>query len=277
MTKAGATKAGVAEAGATEAGATRERVTRVGVIGARGAMGRLACASVHAAADLELAAEINKGEPLDPLQACDVAVDLTHPGVVMDHISWCIDHALPVVVGTSGFTDQRLDQVRTLLGDGAQIGVLVVPNFSIGAVLMMRFAAEAAEFFESIEIVEMHHPDKRDAPSGTALRPAQLVADVRRRSGRPPSPDATEDDELGARGGRADDVNVHSLRVRGAVAHQDVILGNPGELLSIRHDMFDRAATMPGLLACVRVAPTTRGLLVGLQEILERRSPPSDA
>ncbi len=243
----------------------------VGVIGARGKMGSLACEAVRAADDLRLAAEVGHGDPLDALRGCDVAVDLTHPGVVIDHLRWCIGHGVHVVVGTSGLTEQRLEEVRALLVGDPSVAVLVVPNFSIGAVLMMRFAAEAAGLFESVEIVEMHHPDKRDAPSGTALRTAQLVAEARRRAGRTPSPDATVDDDLGSRGGRADDVAVHSLRIRGAVAHQEVVLGNPGELLTIRHDMLDRAAGMPGLLACVRAAPNARGLLVGLHEVLERR------
>jgi 4-hydroxy-tetrahydrodipicolinate reductase len=250
---------------------TTVAVTKVGVVGAAGAMGRLACAAVDDADDLELVVQIGRGDPLDSLQGCDVAVDLTNPAVVMTNVGWCIDHSVPVVVGTSGFSDQRLDEVRARLLGHPETGVLVVPNFSVGAVVMMRFAAEAAELFESVEIVEMHHPDKRDAPSGTALRTAQLVADARRRTGRGPSPDATEDDTRGARGGRADGVSLHSLRIRGAVAHQEVILGNPGETLTIRHDMLDRAASMPGLLACIRAAPTTRGLLMGLDEVLGRR------
>jgi 4-hydroxy-tetrahydrodipicolinate reductase len=234
-------------------------------------MGRLACAAVRDAEDLELAAEIGNGDPLDPLQDCEVAVDLTHPGVVMDHIAWCIDHGVSVVVGTSGFTEQRLDEVRERLGESPQVGVLVVPNFSLGAAMLMRFAAEAAGFFESVEIIEMHHPDKRDAPSGTALRTAQLVAESRRAAGLEGPPDGTETDDLHARGATVEGVSVHSLRVRGAVAHQEVVLGNPGETLTIRHDMLDRAATIPGLLGCVRAAPAMRGLSVGLHEVLKPR------
>ncbi len=240
----------------------------VGVIGARGAMGSLACTAIGAAPDLELGAMIGNGDSLDALQDCDVVVELTHPGVVMEHIAWCVEHGLPVVVGTSGFTQERLAHLRTMLGEAPVLGVLVVPNFSIGAALMMRFAVEAAAYVESVEIVEMHHPDKRDAPSGTALRTAQLVAEARRKAGRPAAPDATEGDDLGARGGTVDGITVHSLRVAGAVAHQEVVMGNPGETLTIRHDMLDRAATMPGLLACVRAAPMVSGLLVGLNEVL---------
>ena len=243
-------------------------VIKVGVIGARGAMGALACAAVDAAVDLVLAAEICRGDALDALRGCDVAVELTHPGVAMDHVEWCIERGVHVVVGTSGFDQARLHRLRTHLGDNPTVGVLVVPNFSIGAVLMMRFAADAAPFFESVEIVEMHHPGKRDAPSGTALRTAELVGEARRHGGLGPSPDATESDDLGARGGITDDVRIHSLRVRGAVAHQEVVLGSLGETLTLRHDMIDRAAAMPGLLACVRAVPTAPGLRVGLDTVL---------
>jgi len=243
-------------------------VIKVGVMGARGRMGTHACDAVRGADDLQLVAEIGSGDPLDALQGCDVAVDLTHPGVVMGHVAWCIDHGVHAVVGTSGFTEQRLRDVRAWLGESPEIGVLVVPNLSIGAVLMMRFAAEAAGFFESVEIVEMHHPEKRDAPSGTALRTAQLIADARRQADVGPAPDATESDDLGARGGCAAGVSVHSLRVRGAVAHQEVVLGNTGETLTIRHDMLDRAATMPGLLASVRAVRSLPGLTVGLDAVL---------
>jgi 4-hydroxy-tetrahydrodipicolinate reductase len=244
-------------------------VIKVGVIGARGRMGTLACQAVHRADDMDLAAEVGRQDSLDALLACDVVVELTHPGVVMDHVQWCVDHDVPMVVGTSGFTDERLAEVRALLGDDPRVGVLVVPNFSIGAVLMMRLAAQAAAYFESVEIVEMHHPEKKDAPSGTALRTAQLVTESRRAAALPPIPDATESDDIGARGGRADGVAIHSLRVRGALAHQEVVLGNPGETLTVRHDMLDRLATMPGLLACVRTAAGRPGLTVGLEAVLE--------
>jgi 4-hydroxy-tetrahydrodipicolinate reductase len=173
-----------------------------------------------------------------------------------------------VVVGTSGFTEERLDAVRRRLGEQPRVGVLVVPNFSIGAVLMMRFAAQAAASFPSVEIVEMHHPDKSDAPSGTALRTAGLVAESRSRAGLGAMPDATASDAVGARGGTVDGVHVHSLRISGAVAHQEVVLGGVGETLTIRHDMLDRAAAMPGLLLAVRTVAMTPGLMVGLEHVL---------
>lgn len=231
-------------------------------------MGTLACAAIAAADALEVAAQIGHGDSLDALAGCDVAVDLTHPGVVLEHVQWCVDRAIPVVVGTSGFTDERLASVRELLGDEPSTAVLVVPNFSIGAVLMMRAAAVAAPYFDSVEIVELHHPGKKDAPSGTALRTAQLVAEARSEADRSATPDATESDPLGARGGVAHGVRVHSLRIAGAVAHQEVVLGNKGETLTIRHDMLDRAAAMPGLVACVRAVGSMSGLVVGLEHAL---------
>lgn len=243
-------------------------MTTVGVIGASGRMGSLACAAIDAADGLRLSAQLGRGDALDALASCEVAVDLTEPRAVMDNLAWCVAHGVHVVVGTSGFTAERLSQVETMLEGATGVGVLVVPNFSVGAVLMMRFATEAARFFDSVEIVEMHHPDKLDAPSGTALQTAELVADARRRAGLEDPPDATRTDELGARGGLSGGVRVHSLRLRGAVAHQEVRLGNQGEILTVRHDLLDRSAAMPALLACVRAIPRMPGLSVGLDSVL---------
>ena len=243
-------------------------MTAVGVIGAGGRMGRLACAAIEAAADLRLAAQVRRGDPLETLGRCDVAVELTDPSAVLGNVEWCVAHGVHVVVGTSGFTDERLASVESMVKQAPGLGVVVVPNFSIGAVLMMRFAAEAARLFESVEITEMHHPDKVDAPSGTALRTAQLIAAAREQSGVPGAPDATQSDEMGARGGRADGIRIHSVRLRGAVAHQEVVLGSTGEILTIRHDMLDRSAAMPGLLAAVRAAARLPGLTVGLDDVL---------
>jgi 4-hydroxy-tetrahydrodipicolinate reductase len=241
---------------------------KVGVMGALGKMGRLACESIEAAEDLELVAGVDAGDDRAPLELADVAVDFTHPGAVMDNLAWCIEHRIDVVVGTSGFTDERLDQVRTILGDPPASSVLVVPNFSIGAAIMMRFAAQAAGFFETVEIVELHHPTKVDAPSGTALRTAQLIAAARADAGAGPIPDATSDDPVGSRGGQVEGVHVHSVRLRGLVAHQEVLLGNAGETLTIRHDMPDRIAAMPGMLAAVRAVGSLPGLTVGLEHVL---------
>lgn len=243
-------------------------MTKVGVVGAAGKMGALTCGLVGEQHDLELAAEVTEDTSIDALAGCDVAVDFTHPGVVMDHLRWCIDHGVHVVAGTSGFTDDRLATLADWLGDAPEVGVLVVPNFSIGAVLMMRFAAEAARFFESAEIVELHHPTKLDAPSGTAIRTAQVMTDARQGAGSAPIPDATADDQAGARGGKVGEIPVHSIRLRGMVAHQEVLLGNVGETLTIRHDMPDRVAAAAGILASIRAVPTRPGLTVGLEPVL---------
>ena len=241
----------------------------MGVLGAKGRVGREICAAVKAADDLELVAEVDAGDDLAPLEGADAVVDFTHPDVVMDNLRWCIEHGVHAVVGTTGFDDARLDTLRGWLGEHPEVGVLVAPNFSIGAVLMMRFAVEAARFYESVEIVELHHPDKADAPSGTARRTAQLVAAARRDAGLPPVPDATSTALDGARGADVEGIHVHGLRIRGLVAHQEVILGAPGETLTIRHDSLDRASFVPGVLAGVRAIGDRPGLTVGLEEILD--------
>ncbi len=243
-------------------------MVKVGVIGAAGSMGSLACEWVRAADGLELAATVSSSDSIEHLDGVDVAVDVTHPGVVMDHVAWCIEHGVHVVAGTSGFTQQRIDAIADQLGAEPSVGVIVVPNFSIGAVLMMRFAAEAAPFFESVEIVELHHPAKLDAPSGTSIRTAQLIAAARAAADATPIPDATRDNPLGSRGGEVDGVPVHSIRVRGLVAHQEVLLGNPGETLTVRHDMPDRVAAERGLLAAVRYVVDHPGMTVGLEPVL---------
>lgn len=243
-------------------------VTRLAVFGAAGRLGSAVCAAVEAADDLELVARVGSADSRDGAAGADVAVDVTRPDAVLDNVRWCVDHLMHVVVGTSGFDEQRLDTVRGWLADRPELGVLVVPNFSVGAVLMMRFAAQAAPFFESVELVEAHHPDKVDAPSGTAHRTARLVADARRGAGLGPGPDATRDDPDGARGARVGGVPVHSVRLRGVVAAQEVLLGGPGETLSIRHGSHDRAAYLPGVLAAIRAVPTLPGLTVGLDAVL---------
>ncbi len=241
---------------------------KVAVIGAAGKLGVAACAAVDAADDLELVARIGRDDSLDPLRVAEVAVDLTNPGVVMEHVDWCITQGVHLVVGTSGMTSERLDEIRRRLGGSPNSGVIVVPNFSVGAVLMMRFAAEAARFYESVEVVEMHHPTKVDAPSGTARRTAELVAEARAAAGLTAMPDATADGLRGARGSVVDGVPVHSLRVRGMVAHQEVLLGSAGETLTIRHDSYDRESFMPGVLASVRWVAAHPGLTVGLEQVL---------
>ncbi len=244
---------------------------RVGVLGARGKVGSEICAAVDAADDLELVAAVDDGD--DPQQlvdgAAEVVVDFTHPDVVMDNLAFCIEHGIHAVVGTTGFDEARLDRLRTLLEGAPGVGLLVAPNFSIGAVLMMRFAALAAPHFESVEIVELHHPDKADAPSGTARRTAELVAEARRDAGTPPAPDATSSALDGARGADVAGVPVHALRVRGLVAHQEVVLGGPGETLTIRHDSLHRSSFAPGVLAAVRAIGGRPGLTVGLERLVD--------
>ncbi len=242
---------------------------KVGVLGARGRMGRTVCETVEEAPDTELVARVDAGDPLEPLLGCDVVVDFTHVAAVMDNLRWCVEHGVTVVVGTSGFGDDRLAEVRSWLAAAPGGRVLIAPNFSVGAVLMMRFAAQAARFFDSAEVIELHHANKMDAPSGTALRTAAVIAEARGKAGLGPSPDATKEELPGARGATVDDVHVHSVRVAGLVAHQEVLFGGHGETLTIRHDSLDRASFMPGVLLAVRgVASLPPGLTVGIEPLL---------
>ncbi len=242
---------------------------KVGVLGAKGRMGSEVSRTVDAAPDLELAAAVDVGDARDPLAGCDVIVDFTHPGAVMDNLRWCVEHGRRVVVGTSGFDDARLAEVRDWLGESPSARALIVPNFSIGAVLMMYFAAKAAPFFESAEIIELHHAAKADAPSGTATRTASLIAEARAGAELGPPPDATVSEVAGARGATLDGVRVHSVRLAGLLAHQEVLLGGHGEILTIRHDSMDRSSFMPGVVLAVRgVGSLPPGLTVGLDEML---------
>jgi 4-hydroxy-tetrahydrodipicolinate reductase len=238
-------------------------------------MGTEACRAVEGADDLELVASLGSADSIDEIVGAkaEVAVDLTRPDAVMANLQFCIEQGISVVVGTSGFDDQRFAQVRAWLADAPGVGVLVAPNFAIGAVLMMRFAAQAAPFFESVEVVELHHPDKADAPSGTARRTAELVAESRRAAGLGAPPDKTSTALDGARGSRVDGVPVHSLRVRGLVASQEVLFGGVGETLSVRHDSLDRASFMPGVLLGIRAIGNRPGLTVGLEHLLDLATP----
>ncbi len=243
---------------------------KVGVLGARGRVGSEICRAVEAADDTELVAGVDVGDdPADVVSAgAEVVVDFTHPDVVMDHLELLIGHGIHAVVGTTGFDEERLTTLRGWLDGSPGTGVLIAPNFSIGAILMMRFAAEAAAYYESVEIVELHHPDKADAPSGTARRTAELVARARRDAGLGASPDATSTALDGARGADVDGVRVHAVRARGLLAHQEVILGGPGETLTIRHDSLDRASFAPGVLTGIRQVAAHPGLTVGLEHLL---------
>lgn len=242
---------------------------RVAVFGARGRMGQEVCRAVEAAADLELVAAVDAGDDRGQVEAgAEVVVDFTTPDAVMANLEWCIERGIHVVVGTTGFTAERLDRVRALVAAQPGVGVLIAANFSIGAVLMMHFAELAARYFESVEVIELHHPNKMDAPSGTAQATATRIAAARAEAGLGPIPDATSSGLPGARGATVGGIHVHGVRLRGLVAHQEVLFGAEGETLTIRHDSFDRAAFMPGVLAAVRAVPELPGLTVGIDELL---------
>ncbi|MFD6198253.1 4-hydroxy-tetrahydrodipicolinate reductase [Mycobacteriaceae bacterium NPDC060252] len=238
-----------------------------GVLGAQGKVGQAMCQAVEAADDLDLVAAVDKGDSLEALTAARVVIDFTHPDVVMDNLKFLIGNGVHAVVGTTGFTDERLDQVRAWLADSPGTAVLIAPNFAIGAVLSMKFAQQAARFFESVEVIELHHPNKADAPSGTATRTARLIAEARK--GLPPSPDATSTGIEGARGADVDGVRVHAVRVAGLVAHQEVLFGTTGETLTIRHDSIDRSSFAPGVLLAVRHVAARPGLTIGIEPLLE--------
>jgi 4-hydroxy-tetrahydrodipicolinate reductase len=244
--------------------------TTVGVLGARGRMGTEVVKAVNAADDLELVAMVDDGDWLFNVAdaGAQVVVDFTRPDVVMDNIRFCIDQNIHCVVGTTGFDEERLATVAEWLRPKPDVGVVIAPNFGIGAVLLMRFAQEAARFFPSVEIVEMHHPGKVDAPSGTAARTARLVAAARRDAGMPAAPDATTDALPGARGADVEGIPVHAVRLTGLVAHQEVLMGAAGETLTLRHDSFDRASFMPGVLLAVREISRHPGLTVGIEPFL---------
>src|ERR1035437_6668124 len=240
----------------------------VSVIGAAGRMGSTVCRTVEAAPDTELVGRYDQGDDLGDLAGADVVVEFSVPGASAANVAHCIDRGKHVVVGTTGWTQDKFAAVRSPLAGKPEVGVLIAPNFAIGAILMMSFAQQAARFYESVEIVELHHPDKVDAPSGTAARTASLIARARRDAGLGDVPDATSSDPGGARGARVDGIPVHALRLRGLVAHQEVLLGATGELLSIRHDSFDRVSFMPGVMAGVRQVGDHPGLTVGLENYL---------
>ena len=241
---------------------------KVAVFGARGKMGAEVCRAVESARDLDLVAAIDLGDDRAPAETAEVIVDFTHPDAVMDNLFWCIGHGIHAVVGTTGLTEEHFDLLRGRLAEHDGVGVLIAPNFSIGAVLMMRFAEQAAAFYESAEIIELHHPGKADAPSGTAASTARRIAAARTAAALTPPPDATKQELPGARGAQVDGIRVHGVRLRGLVAHQEVLFGAEGETLTIRHDSLDRVSFMPGVLAAVRAISTRPGLTVGIEPIL---------
>ncbi len=234
-------------------------------------MGREAVSAIRMADDLELVAEIDIGDSIEKLQAsgAEVMVDFTSPDSVMQNVEFAIRSGIHVVIGTTGFDQARLDQLASWLANSPRTGALVAPNFGLGAILMMQFAATAARYFESVEIVELHHPEKADAPSGTAARTAEMITEARKLANRPAMPDKTSKALDGARGAKVGDVPIHSIRLRGLVAHQEVLFGDQGETLSIRHDSMDRSGFMPGVLLGVRKVGSHPGLTVGLDKYLD--------
>lgn len=240
----------------------------VAVIGAAGRMGSEVCRAVESATDLRLVGRYDVGDDLGDLSGADVVVEFSVPDASLNNVLHCVGEGVHVVVGTTGWDEPKLDQVRAALAGRPGVGVLIAPNFAIGAILMMAFAAKAARFYESVEVIELHHPNKVDAPSGTAARTAALIAAARAEADLPPVPDATTHDPGGARGAREHGIPVHSVRLRGLVAHQEVLLGTEGEQLTIRHDSFDRVSFMPGVIEAVRAVGTHPGLTVGLEHYL---------
>jgi 4-hydroxy-tetrahydrodipicolinate reductase len=242
---------------------------RVAVLGAKGKVGATMVKAVQDAADLELSAEVDAGDPLTLLtdSGTEAVIDFTHPDVVMDNLKFLIDNGIHSVVGTTGFTDERIAQVEDWLAAKPEVAVLIAPNFAIGAVLSMHFAKQAARHFESVEVIELHHPHKADAPSGTAARTAKLIAEARK--GLPPNPDATSTGLDGARGADVDGIPVHSIRLAGLVAHQEVLFGTQGETLTIRHDSLDRTSFIPGVLLGVRKVAERPGLTIGIEPLLD--------
>ncbi|NKY99782.1 4-hydroxy-tetrahydrodipicolinate reductase [Nocardiopsis alborubida] len=243
---------------------------KVGVFGADGRMGSEVVRAVRGADDMELVAGVDAASDREAVLGADCVVDFTHPDAVMDNLEWLIGHGIHAVVGTSGFDEARLERVRRMQEAKPGAKVLIAPNFGIAAVLMMHFARRAAPYFDSTEIIELHHPNKADAPSGTAYRTAELVAEARREAGTAPMPDATTSEIPGARGADVEGVRVHALRIAGLIAHQEVVFGTDGETLKIRHDSMNRTSFMPGVLLGVRgVGGLSDPLTVGLDALLD--------
>ena len=243
---------------------------KVGVLGAAGRVGSAVVAGVEKADDLQLAAEVNSGDSLRVLvdEGVDVIVDFTTPNAVMDNLEFCINNGIHCVVGTTGFDDERYQKVRDWCAANEGVGVLIAPNFAISAVLTMAFARQAAPFFESAEVVEFHHPNKLDAPSGTAVKTAQGIADARKEAGLSDMPDATEQALDGSRGANVDGVPVHAVRMQGMVAHEEVIFGTTEQSLTIRQDSYGRESFVPGVLTGVREVANRPGLTIGLDAYL---------
>jgi 4-hydroxy-tetrahydrodipicolinate reductase len=243
---------------------------KVGVLGAKGRMGAEVVKAVTQAPDLELVAALDLGDSLETLKnsGAQVVVDFTTPDSVMANLEFLANNGIHAVVGTTGFDAGRIAILEKLIATNPSVGILIAPNFAIGAVLMMEFATKAAKYFESAEIIELHHPNKVDAPSGTASRTAELMSKARKDAGLGAMPDATTTSQDGARGATVGDIPVHSVRLRGLIAHQEVLLGGLGETLTIRHDSLDRAGFMQGVLLGVRRVISKPGLTFGLEKFM---------
>jgi 4-hydroxy-tetrahydrodipicolinate reductase len=244
---------------------------KVAVLGAKGRMGAETVAAIESTSDLTLSSALDLGDSLDQLikTGTEVVIDFTHPDSVMKNLEFAINNGIHVVVGTTGFDDKKLSELKNLLSKNPKVGALIAPNFGLGAVLMVQFSQKAAQYFESVEIIELHHANKVDAPSGTAIRTAELITDARKQSKKGAMPDASKTIIPGARGAKVGDVPIHSVRSHGYVAHQEVIFGDAGETLSIRHDSINRTGFMPGVLIGVRNVAKHPGLTVGLENYME--------
>lgn len=243
---------------------------KISVIGAKGRMGTNVVAAVAAAEDMEVGLTLDAGDDLTQINPdnTDVAVDFTVPAVTLDNVLALVKQGVNVVVGTTGWTDERLETVREALSGRPEQAVFIAPNFAISAVLADYFSGIAAQYFESAEVIELHHPDKVDAPSGTALHTAHTIAQGRRKAGLGPVPDNTQTDG-GSRGQVVDGVHVHAVRLRGLNAHEESLFGNAGEQLTIRADSFERSSFMPGVLLAARKVGQHPGLTVGLDAFLD--------
>jgi 4-hydroxy-tetrahydrodipicolinate reductase len=240
---------------------------KVSVVGAKGRMGETAKAAIESDKELTLHAAIDQNDEISQILGSDVIVDFTTPEAVMQTLEFAIKNDIHAVVGTTGFNEEKLKKIEELLKT-SKSAIRIVSNFSIGAILMMRFAEEAAKYYESAEIVEIHHPSKKDAPSGTSQSTAKIIADARAKHNLPPQPDSTSTEIAGARGANVNDIKIHALRVEGAIAHQETIFGSKGELLTIRHDSFDRESFMPGVLLAVKSVANTPGLTMGINDLI---------
>ncbi|HIY85474.1 MAG TPA: 4-hydroxy-tetrahydrodipicolinate reductase [Candidatus Yaniella excrementavium] len=244
---------------------------KVALVGATGKMGQYAIDAVNAANDMELVAKLSSKNSLDEISVAGAThvLDLTVPDVSSQVVEFAIKNGLHTVIGTSGWNEDKRTALAEQLEEDPDLGVLIAPNFSIGSVLASRFAAQAAPYFDSVEVLEMHHPHKIDAPSGTAVRTAEMIADARKQAGVGPSPDATEHDPDHARGANVAGINVHAVRLAGLEAHQEVLMGTPGQQLVLRHDAFDRSSYMPGVLLGLRTVASRPGLSYGLDAYLD--------